>query len=498
MAASECDLLQHLPRRLMETRPLIGGAWVDIAEWDEVRDPATGDLVSRVARCAPEHAKQAVGAAARAFDPWRKHPPADRGKVLRAWAALVRSNESELARLITLEQGKPLAESVGEVRYGASFLEWFAAEAERTYGTTIPSHLAGAQLLTRLEPLGVVVLVTPWNFPLAMITRKAGAALAAGCTVVIKPAPETPLTALALARLFSEASGAAGGVLNVVTGDGAVLGPTLLAQPEVRGVSFTGSTEVGRQILRSSADHLLRVSMELGGHAPFIVFDDADLVAAVAGCMAAKYATSGQDCLAVNRAFVHRPVYEAFAAKVTEASRRLRVGHGLCGGTEIGPMTKRAVVDKCLEHVEDALSKGAKVLTGGTELPMGPRFMAPTVLMDVGNDCAISSEETFGPVLALTPFDSENEVLEYANRTRYGLAAYVYTCRLSRAMRCAERLEHGMVAVNTPRFTGAPVPFGGVKHSGLGREGGSLGVREFSEVKYVCFGHLDEGTHLAD
>jgi aspartate-semialdehyde dehydrogenase len=357
------------------------------------------------------------------------------------------------------------------------------------YGETIPSHLAGSRLSVHMQPIGVTAAITPWNFPSAMITRKAGAALAAGCVMVVKPAPETPLSALALAWLAEEA-GVPRGVLQVVTGEAAPLVRRIMEHSDVRAFSFTGSTEVGRILLMQSAQTIKKASLELGGHAPFIIFDDAPLGHAVLGCLCAKFATSGQDCLAANRIYVQRAIYEPFVSAFAEATGRLKVGHGLEPGVEIGPMTRPCVAKKCRQQIAQAVAAGARLVVGGQDSPLGGNFVTPTVLADVEDDMLIALEETFGPVAAILPFDGEAEVIRRANDTEMGLAAYVYTADLGQAMRLTERLEYGMVAVNTPKFTGAPIPFGGWKQSGLGREGSRHGLAEYLEPKYICFGSL--------
>ena len=474
---------------LIEHRAFLRGLWIARDETLGISDPATGDHLTDVTAYSPGDADAAVAAAGQAFLDWRNRLPADRGLILRLWAKLMRDNARDLATIMTAEQGKPLAESLGEISYAASFLDWFAAEGERTYGETIPSHLPGSRLSIQMQPVGVTVAITPWNFPSAMITRKAGAALAAGCTMIVKPAPETPLSALALAKLAEEA-GMPPGVFQVVTGEAAPLARRLLENTEVRAFSFTGSTEVGRILLTQSAATIKKASLELGGHAPFIVFDDAELSSAVKGCIGAKFATSGQDCLAANRIYVQRRTYERFVAAFGEATSELKVGHGLEPGTDIGPMTRPSVASKCRQQIAQALSAGARLVCGGQDSPLGGNFVTPTVLADVTDDMSIAHEETFGPVAAILPFDDEAEVLTRANATEMGLAAYVYTNDLGRAMRLTDRLEYGMVAVNTPKFTGAPIPFGGWKQSGLGREGSRHGLCEYLEAKYVCFGNL--------
>lgn len=474
---------------LLECRAFLDGLWVSRDKAVCVTDPATEERLVDVAACSLEDADDAVHAAGRAFLDWRDMLPVERGQILRAWAKLMRDNARDLAVIMTAEQGKPVAESEGEISYAANFLDWFAAEGERAYGETLPSHLPGGRIAVQMQPVGVTVAITPWNFPSAMITRKAGAALAAGCTMIVKPAPETPLSALALAKLAEEA-GMPAGVFQVLTGEAAPLAGRLLEHTQVRAFSFTGSTEVGRILLTQSAATIKKASLELGGHAPFILFDDADLTVAVKGCIGAKFATSGQDCLAANRIYVQRGFYERFVDAFAKATSELKVGHGLEAGIDIGPMTRPSVAEKCRQQISQALSAGARLVCGGQDSPLGGSFVMPTVLADVSDDMLIAREETFGPVAAILPFDDEREVLARANDTEMGLAAYVYTNDLSRAMRLTDRLEYGMVAVNTPKFTGAPVPFGGWKQSGLGREGSRHGLLEYLEAKYVCFGNI--------
>ncbi|WP_018900946.1 NAD-dependent succinate-semialdehyde dehydrogenase [Rhizobium sp. 2MFCol3.1] len=482
--------LKNLKRPdLIERRAFLNGTWAARAETLGVIDPATGEQFADVAACSLEDADAAVDAARDAFLDWRDKLPVERGRILLKWAGLMRDNAQDLAIIMTAEQGKPLAESLGEISYAANFLEWFAGEAERAYGETFPSHLPGSRLSVQMQPLGVTVAITPWNFPCAMITRKAGAALAAGCTMIVKPAPETPLSALALAKLAQEA-GMPAGVFQVITGEAAQLARRLLEHTDVRAFSFTGSTEVGRILLSQSSATVKKASLELGGHAPFILFDDAEFSKAVKGCIGAKFATSGQDCLAANRIYVQRGNYDRFVDAFAKATRELTVGHGLEPATEIGPMTRPTVAEKCRQQIAQALSAGARLVCGGQDSPLGGNFIMPTVLADVTDDMLIAREETFGPVAAILPFDDEQEVLSRANATEMGLAAYLYTNDLGRAMRLTDRLEYGMIAVNTPKFTGAPIPFGGWKQSGLGREGSRHGLLEYLEAKYVCFGNL--------
>lgn len=490
MKAIASDALKHLRRpELIEHRVFLDGVWVTRRKTMGIVDPGSGEHLIDVSCASLADADAAVQAAGRAFLEWRDRLPVERGDILRAWGRLMRDNADDLATIITAEQGKPLSESRGEISYAANFLDWFASEGERSYGETIPSHLKGSDLSVRMQPIGVTVAITPWNFPCAMITRKAGAALAAGCTMIVKPAPETPLSALALAKLAQEA-GMPAGVLQVLPGEAAPLARRLLEHTDVRAFSFTGSTEVGRLLLTQSAATIKKASLELGGHAPFIVFADADLSHAVTGCLGAKFATSGQDCLAANRIYVQRGVYEGFIERFAAATTKLTVGHGLEPGTDIGPMTRQSVAEKCRQQIAQALSAGARLVCGGQDSPLGGHFVTPTVLADVTDDMLIAREETFGPVAAILPFDDEAEVMRRANATEMGLAAYVYTNDLRRAMRLTDRLEYGMVAVNTPKFTGAPIPFGGWKQSGLGREGSRHGLMEYLEPKYVCFGNL--------
>lgn len=474
---------------LLESRAFVDGSWRDTAEQIAVVDPATQEAIASVASLPLETVDEAVAAAVAAQKLWRERLPVERGRLLRDWAAAMRSNSDDLAVIMTAEQGKPIAESHGEIAYAAAFLDWFAGEGERSYGETIPSHLPGSRLSVQMQPIGVAAAVTPWNFPSAMIIRKAGAALAAGCAMVVKPAPETPLSALALAKLAEEV-GFPKGVFQVLTGEAAPLAHRLLAHTDIRAFSFTGSTEVGRLLLGQAAQTVKRASLELGGHAPFIVFDDAPLEQAVIGGVAAKFATSGQDCLAANRIYVQRGVYERFVAAYAEAAARLKLGHGLEEGVDIGPMTRPSVAEKCRQQIAQALAAGARIVAGGQDSPLGGSFVQPTVLADVTEEMTIAREETFGPVAAILPFDTEEEVVARANATEMGLAAYLYTQDLRRAMRLTDQLEYGMVAVNTPKFTGAPIPFGGWKQSGLGREGSRHGISEYLEAKYVCFGNL--------
>jgi succinate-semialdehyde dehydrogenase len=472
---------------LVRDRMYLAGRWVTASDGGltPVRDPATGQWLASVAAGGAAEAEMAVQAAVEAWPAWRSLTPDTRGAMLRAWAALIRAAREDLALIMTLEQGKPIVEARGEIDYGASFIEWFAEEGRRAYGETIPSHLPGRRLLTTRQPIGVTAAITPWNFPSAMITRKAAAALAAGCPMIVRPADETPLSALALAVL-AERAGIPAGIFSVITGDARSIAHVFTSSHSVRALSFTGSTEVGRLLLRECADRVKRVSLELGGHAPFIVFADADVEAAARVAVAAKFQTSGQDCLAANRILVQRSVYPKFVECFVTHAEKLSVGNGLQADVDVGPLISEKAVQRCEAQIADAVAKGARLALGGKRHKAGALFLAPTVLTEVARDMLICREETFGPVAALMPFDDEASAIEIANDTIYGLAAYVCTRDLSRALRMSEALEYGMVAINTERFTGPPIPFGGMKQSGLGREGSRHGLDEYTEIKYVC------------
>ena len=485
-AAGHPALARLSDPRLLRSLSYIDGKWTGAPEGQTftVTDPADGSAIAEVAALGAAEATRAVDAAHRAFRGWKVLLPQERAALLRRWHALMQEAAEDLALLMTLEQGKPLAESRGEIAYAASFIAYYAEEALRVNVESVTSHLPGAQMVLSREPVGVAALLTPWNFPSAMLTRKAAAALAAGCTVVAHPSSHTPLSALALAEL-AERAGFPAGVVNVVTGEPAPIAETFCADLRVRAVSFTGSTEIGRIVARNAASSMKRVVMELGGHAPLIVFDDADLDRAVAIAVDAKFATSGQDCLAANRIYVQRGLYERFCAAFAERVAGLRVGPGLDPQTEIGPLMHAGAVAKAQAQIDDALNNGARRLTPERTMP-GPLFLAPTVLADVPEDARIMREETFAPVAALAPFETEEEVIARANATEYGLVAYVVTRDGARAARMARALDYGMVAVNRVKITGAPVPFGGVKQSGLGREGSRHGLEAFTDLRYVC------------
>ena len=461
-----------------------------------VRDPASGDLVAQVAISDATGARAAVDAAQAAFPGWAAMLPQHRAAILHRWHDLIIAAREDLARIMVAEQGKPTSEARGEIDYAASFVQFYAEEAMRPNIEGVTSHLADAEMELWREPVGVAALVTPWNFPSAMITRKAAAALAAGCTVVIHPSAETPLSALALAELARRAEMPAG-VYNTVIGDAATIVGEWTADARVRVLSFTGSTEIGRLLYRQSADTVKRLVMELGGHAPLIVFKGADLDNAVAEAIKAKFATSGQDCLGANRIYVQRPIYDEFCTRFTKAVAALRMGKGFTD-PDIGPLIHDRAVAKCRAHVEDALAKGARLLAGGdVDAALGPNFFRPTVLADVPDTAAIMSEETFGPIAPITPFDTEAEVIARANDTEYGLVAYVHSLDPRRIYRLTRALQFGMVAVNRTKVTGAPIPFGGMKQSGLGREGARQGLEAFTDIKYVCRDWADNTGDMA-
>jgi len=472
---------------LFRQRAYVDGAWCDADSGATVAvlDPANGEQIATVPLMGEAEAEQAIEAAYAALPGWKVKTGKERAKLLRRWFDLIEQHEDDLARLMTWEQGKPVTEALGEIRYAASFIEWFGEEAKRLYGDVIPSPAADKRLVVVREPIGVCAAITPWNFPAAMITRKAAPALAAGCTIVIKPANETPLSALALAEL-AERAGIPAGVFNIVTGDSAAIGRQLTGHPLVRKLSFTGSTPIGRLLMGQCASTIKKVSLELGGNAPFIVFDDADVDAAVEGALIAKYRNAGQTCVCVNRFYVHDAVYEEFATKFAKRVAELRVGNGFEAATQIGPLITAKAVGKVQELLDDAVEKGARVLTGGAALAEGPQYFAPTVIADVGAGMRLLDEEIFGPVAPIVRFSSEDEVVRLANDTIYGLASYFYSRDVARAWRVAERLEYGMVGINTGLISNEVAPFGGVKQSGLGREGSKYGIEDYLEMKYLC------------
>ena len=472
--------------RLVRQFCYIGGKWTGAGDSNtlNVTDPATGAWLGEVASLSAEESRAAVDAAHAAFPVWSGLLPQERSHQLRRWFELMIENREDLARIMVLEQGKPLSEARGEIDYAASFLEFYAEEAKRPNIEGVTSHLPDAEVEIWREPVGVAALITPWNFPAAMLTRKAGAALAAGCTVVAHPSGETPFSALALAEL-AERAGLPAGAFNVVTGKASVVVEPWTADPRVRALSFTGSTDIGKLLYRQSADTVKRLVLELGGHAPFIMFADADMDQAVEEAIKAKFATTGQDCLGANRFYVERSVYDEFCTRFAQATEQLTLGNGL-DDPDLGPLMNEKAVAKQEEHVTDAVKRGARLMAGGARDPQGPLFYQPTVLADVPDSALIMREETFGPVAAITPFDTEEEVLKRANATEYGLVAYLHTLDPRRIYRASRALEFGMVAVNRTKVTGAPIPFGGYKQSGVNREGARLGMEAFTEVKYVC------------
>ncbi|WP_433709647.1 NAD-dependent succinate-semialdehyde dehydrogenase [Nocardia sp. CA-084685] len=480
----------HIRTELLRDLCLIDGVWTAArsGEYFDVRNPATGETVGRAPAMERAETVDAIDAANRAQREWAARTAGERADILLRWRDLVIEFQEDLARLLTLEQGKPLAEARGEIAYAASFLRLYAEEARRIHGEIIPSTSSDTRIMVLREPIGVVACITPWNFPAAMITRKAAPAIAAGCTVVMKPAEETPLSALALASLADKA-GLPAGVLNIVTGRPESIGGELCANPVVRALSFTGSTEIGRLLAAQCAPSVKKMTLELGGNAPFIVFDDADIDAAVDGAIISKFRQSGQSCVGTNRFLVHDTVYDTFAERFAERVRGLTVGNGLHQGTAVGPLINEQALRKVREHVADALDKGAKLLAGGEEIP-GGTFFAPTVLGDATTTMRIAQEETFGPVAALFRFETEQEAIALANATEFGLAAYFYSEDLRRVWRVAEQLESGMVGINTGFLSVEVAPFGGVKQSGLGREGSQHGIEEYTEMKYLNFGGM--------
>ncbi len=470
----------------------IDGAWCDAESGATVpvNNPATDETIGTVPKMGADETRRAIEAAEVALPAWRAKTAKERAQVLRRWYELMVENADDLAMLMTTEQGKPLAEAKGEVIYAASFLEWFAEEGKRIYGETIPTHQTDKRIIVLKEPIGVCASITPWNFPAAMITRKVGPALAAGCTVVCKPASQTPFSALALAELAGRA-GVPQGVVSVITGAAASIGGEMTSNPIVRKVTFTGSTEVGKLLMAQCAGTVKKMSLELGGNAPFIVFDDADLDQAVEGAMASKYRNAGQTCVCANRLLVQDGVYEDFTARLAQAVGTIKVGDGLESGVNQGPLIDMKAVAKVEEHISDALDKGARVVVGGGRHDLGGSFFQPTVLADVTPDMAVAREETFGPLAPLFRFESEDQAIQMANDTEFGLAAYFYSRDIGRIWRVAEGVEYGIVGINTGIISTEVAPFGGVKESGIGREGAHSGIDEFLEVKYLCMGGVD-------
>ncbi len=479
-------------QRLFRQRCYVNGEWAEAENGRTVpvTNPVDGEVIGSVPDCGEAETRTALQAAEAALPGWRALPARERGAKLRTWFDLMMANQDDLALIMTTEQGKPLSESRGEIAYAASFIEWFAEEGRRAYGDVIPQHQADKRIVVLKQPIGVCVAITPWNFPAAMITRKAGAALAAGCTMVVKPALETPYSALALCELADRA-GIPPGVLSVVTGDAKSIGGEMTSSPIVRKLSFTGSTAVGKLLMEQCASTVKKVSLELGGNAPFLVFDDADLDAAVEGAIASKYRNAGQTCVCTNRFLVQDGIYDAFARRLAEAVQsQLKVGNGLDEGVAQGPLINEAAVEKVESHIADALSKGAKVATGGARHALGGTFFQPTVLTDVTPNMAVAHEETFGPVAPLFRFETEEQAVQMANDTEFGLASYLYSRELSRVWRIAEALEYGMVGINTGLISTAVAPFGGVKSSGIGREGSKYGIEDYLEIKYMCIGGI--------
>jgi succinate-semialdehyde dehydrogenase/glutarate-semialdehyde dehydrogenase len=467
----------------------LNGQWLsaDSGAVIDVTNPATGSKLGTIPRMGAVETRRAIDSANRALPAWRSRTAKERSTVLRRWFELIIANQADLAVIMTAEQGKPLAESKGEIAYAASFIEWFAEEGKRVYGDTIPGHSADKRIVVIKEPIGVCAAITPWNFPAAMITRKAGPALAAGCTMVVKPATATPLSALALAEL-GERAGIPAGVFSVITGSAAAIGGEMTANPIVRKLTFTGSTEIGKQLMMQCAATVKKVSLELGGNAPFIVFDDADLDAAVEGAIASKYRNTGQTCVCTNRLLVQDGVYDAFVGKLIAAVATLKVGDGLRGEFQQGPLIDMAAVVKVEEHIADAVAKGASIVLGGKRHPLGGSFFEPTVITGVTAEMLVAREETFGPLAPIFRFSTDEEAIRMANDTEFGLASYFYSRDINRVWRVAEALEYGMVGINTGLISTEVAPFGGMKQSGIGREGSKYGIEEFIEVKYLCMG----------
>ena len=481
LTLNDPSLLKQLCYLNGQWQPADSGAVIDVT------NPANGERLGTIPRMGTEETRRAIEAANRALPAWRARTARERSTILRRWFELIMANQADLAVIMTAEQGKPLAESKGEIAYAASFIEWFAEEGKRVYGDTIPGHTADKRIVVIKEPIGVCAAITPWNFPAAMITRKAGPALAAGCTMVVKPATATPYSALALAEL-GERAGIPAGVFSVITGSAAAIGGEMSANPIVRKLTFTGSTEIGKQLMVQCAATVKKVSLELGGNAPFIVFDDADLDAAVEGAIASKYRNTGQTCVCTNRLLVQDGVYVAFVERLVAAVASMRVGDGLTGDFQQGPLIDMAAVEKVEEHIADAVAKGAAVVLGGKRHALGGSFFEPTIITGVTAGMLVAREETFGPLAPIFKFSTDAEAIRMANDTEFGLASYFYSRDISRVWRVAEALEYGMVGINTGLISTEVAPFGGVKESGIGREGSKYGIEEFIEVKYLCMG----------
>ncbi|WP_159282273.1 NAD-dependent succinate-semialdehyde dehydrogenase [Rahnella variigena] len=474
---------------LFKTGYFVGGKWLEAKDTFDVLDPATGDVVAKVSKSGKAETEAAVKAASDAFPAWRKTTAKERSEILHRWYELMLENKQFLGELMVAEQGKPLKEALGEVDYAASYLQWFSEEAKRANGEIIPPAKSGSRILATREPVGVVAAITPWNFPLAMLTRKLGPALAAGCTGLIKPASNTPLSAFALLQLAKDA-GMPDGVINGVAGDTSAISQVIMASDAVRKVSFTGSTEIGKTLVRNSADTMKKVSMELGGNAPYIVFDDADIEAAVKGAITCKFRNTGQVCVCINRIYVQDGVYEAFTSRLAEEVRKLKVGNGMDEGVIVGPLINIQGLEKVEEHVKDALEKGGRLMEGGERHKLGGNFFQPTVIIDATDDMKVAHEETFGPLAACFRFKTEEEVIKRANDTPFGLAAYFYSQNLQRVFRVADAIESGMIGINECAISNEAAPFGGVKESGLGREGSVLGLEEYLQVKTLHLGNL--------
>tara|TARA_Y100000746_G_scaffold56074_1_gene45281 strand:- start:131 stop:1609 length:1479 start_codon:yes stop_codon:yes gene_type:complete len=487
--SSQSDIFSKLANKeLIVSKGYINGIFTsgNSNKTFDVNDPSTGELIVKLPDMGISETKDAINAAHKAQKSWAAKTGKERSTILRNWFNLMMANKDDLAKILTAEMGKPLAEALGEITYGASFVEWFAEEAKRVYGDTIPGHQEDKRIVVIKQPIGVVGAITPWNFPNAMITRKVAPALAVGCSVVLRPPTLTPLSALALAYLAQEA-GIPAGVFNIVMGtDSSGMGKELCSNELVRKITFTGSTEVGRILMRQCSDQIKKVSLELGGNAPFIVFDDADIDEAVAGAMISKYRNAGQTCVCANRIYVQENIYEEFSKKLAEATRAMKVGNGFDDGVTTGPLIDQQALEKVEEHIEDAVSKGASILSGGTRSNLGGTFYNPTVLTDVTSSMKVAKEETFGPIAPLFKFDSVENVIEAANDTEFGLAAYFYAKDLSKVWKVAEALEYGIVGINTGLISTEVAPFGGIKQSGLGREGSKYGIDDFLEIKYLC------------